>query len=84
MRSAKEQPPRKGRRFYSIHHRPDGLVDLTLDVHVYPQTLADGTTDYDVSVCVVRGVNPDAFTDFEANIREHYEDWIACGEVMYL
>lgn len=59
-------------------------MDIYLDPHVYPLSTEDGATDYDITVRLVRGVDPSAFNDLETNIREHFKDWCECGEMIYL
>lgn len=76
-------PPERGRHFYTILRRADGLVDVYLDPHVYPMT-ADGMTDYDLSFKVARGIDPKDYPDMEAHIREHYEDWCEIAEVIWM
>lgn len=76
-------PPEKGRRFYTILGRADGLVDVYLDPHVYPMT-ADGMTDYDLSFRVARGVDPNDYPDLEEHIRAHYEDWCEIAEAVWM
>lgn len=75
-----DMPP-SGRRFYSIHENEDGSVDVYLRPDVLPKT-ADGQTDYDVAVLVVRDVEP--FAGMEDHIREHFDDWCADAEVIFL
>lgn len=76
-------PPEKGRRFYTILGRADGLVDVYLDPHVYPMTV-DGMTDYDLSFKVARGVDPNDYPDMEEHIRAHYEDWCEIAEAVWM
>ena len=76
-------PPEKGRRFYTILGRADGLVDVYLDPHVYPMT-ADGMTDYDLSFRAARGVDPNDYPDLEEHIRAHYEDWCEIAEAVWM
>ena len=73
--------PPSGRRFYSIHENEDGSVDVYLRPDVLPKT-ADGQTDYDIAVLVVKDVEP--FAGMEDHIREHFDDWCADAEVIYL
>lgn len=77
-------PPGNGRLFYSILERADGRIDVFLDPHVYPETTEDGTTDYDISFRVVRGIDPADYPDMEAHIRAHYGDWCEIGEVVWM
>ena len=75
-----DMPP-SGRRFYSIHENEDGSVDVYLRPDVLPKT-ADGQTDYDVAVLVVKDVEP--FAGMEDHIQEHFDDWCADAEVIFL
>ena len=83
MMAQADGPPGRGRHFYTILGRADGLVDVYLDPRVYPMT-ADGMTDYDLSFKVVRGIDPACYGDMEAHIREHYEDWCEAAEVVWM
>lgn len=75
---------RFGRCFYALLERADGLVDIYLDGKVYPMTTEDGSTDYDISFLVVRCVDPRTYDDLEAHIREHYDAWRECGEMVWM
>lgn len=80
-------PPREGRHFYSIVPSGEGTVDVYLNPAIEPMTTEDGITDFDIAVCVVRGVNPDDSRfggDLEGHIRAHYDAWRDSGEVIYL
>lgn len=76
------EPPAKGRRFYAIEQREDGTVDVYLApiVCVYDTDL--GVREYDISVRVVRGVEP--WPELEDDIRARYEAWCESGEVIDL
>lgn len=75
-------PPGNGRHFYSIHENDDGLLDIYLRPDVMPIKTPDGFTDYDISVLVVRGVEP--FDGIEDDIRERYHAWCDSAEMIYL
>ena len=60
-------PPIFGRRFYAIHRRDDGAVD----VYLMPST---GT------VLVVTGIMP--WEGMEDDIRARYGAWLASGEAI--
>ena len=73
-----------GRQFYNILERTDGRVDVFLDARVYPCTVED-TTDYDIMIHVVRGIDPADFRQgLENHIREHRDDWKEIAEVVWL
>ena len=74
----------RGRRFYAMLNRADGLVDVFLDGKVHPLSTEDGATDYDISFRVARGINPEDYGDLEAHIRENYTDWLDCAEVVWM
>jgi len=80
-------PPVKGRLFYSIVASGEGIVDVYLNPDLRPMTTEDGFTDYDITVLVVRGINPDDERfggDLEGHIRAHYSAWCESGEMIYL
>lgn len=76
-------PPGKGRHFYTLLWRADGLVDVYLDPRVYSMTPGD-EADFDFSFKVVRGIDPACYDDMEAHIREHYKDWCDTAEVVWM
>ena len=78
-----ESPPNTGRRFYSIVENDDGTVDVYLNPFLIPMTTEEGFTDYDITVIVVRDVDPgdERFGgDLEAHIRANYEAWCEAGQ----
>lgn len=75
-------PPAKGRHFYTIIRREDGLIDVYLNPRVFPISTEDGITDYDVSVTVVRGIED--YDGIEEDIRARFQAWCESGEVIYL
>lgn len=80
-------PPGRGRLFYSIVAKDAGSVDVYLNPDLRPMTTKDGFTDYDITVLVVRDVNPDDERfggDLEGHIRANYEAWCESGEMIYL
>lgn len=79
MNNARDHP---GRKFYCIEPQDDGTVDVYLApvLRVYKTDI--GIQEYDVSVRVVRGVEP--WPELEDDIRARYEAWCECGEVIDL
>lgn len=82
MMNKANAPPDKGRRFYAIQPRDDGNVDVYLRPGVVPMTTPEGCTDYDISVIVVRGVEP--WDGLEDDIRCRYDAWCDSGETIDL
>ena len=78
--SPKDRP--KDKKFYAIKPQDDGTVDVYLApvVCVYDTDL--GVREYDISVRVVRGVEPRP--ELEDDIRARYEAWCESGEVIDL
>ena len=80
-------PPGIGRHFYAIQPRDDGCVDVYLRPDVIPMTTPDGSTDYDISVIVVRSIDPNDArfgADLEGHIRANYDAWCESGEIINL
>lgn len=75
-------PPKNLRHFYTILRREDGLADVYLNPRIYPMTTEDGATDYDVTVIVVRGIEP--YDGMEEDIRQRYDAWCESGEAINL
>lgn len=71
-----------GRQFFSIQPNGDGTVDVILRPEVHPMKTEDGFTDYDVSVLVVKGIEP--FDGLEEDVRLRYDAWCEIGEEVYL
>ena len=77
-------PTRRGRRFLSLLERSDGLYDVFLDGRAFPAE-AEGGTDYDIMIYVVRGIDAGDFKpDLESHIREHWDEWKEAAEVVWL
>ena len=80
-------PPDKRRSFYVINPTGDGLVDVYLQPDVIPMTTPDGCTDYDISVFVVRSIDPNDARfggDLEGHIRANYDAWCESGDQINL
>lgn len=69
------------KHFYHIEENEDGTVDVYLIPNgtIYP---TDAGTEYDVSLCVVRGVEP--WEGLEEDIRARYDAWCESSEVIQL
>ena len=81
------QPPRNGRHFYSIVPNGEGTVDVYLNPELQPMTTEDGFTDYDITVLVVRDVDPEDRRfdgDLEGHIRANYDAWCSTGTTINL
>ncbi len=74
--------PKRGRKFYSIEPRDDGLVDIYLAPVVYVYDTDLGVREYDMTVCVVRGIEP--WPGLEDDIRARYNSWCETAEVIDL
>lgn len=77
----KERDPPNGRRFYQIQQEEDG----TCTVYLMPDVTAyecGGFKEFDVSVRVVRGVEP--YEGMEEDIRKRYSAWCELGEEVNL
>lgn len=72
----------RGKQFYEIVHTGDGTVDVYLRPEVTTYDTDSGVREYDVRVCVVRGVVP--WDGLEDDIRARYEAWCAEAEVIDL
>ena len=70
--------PAKGKRFYSIDVREDGLVDVYLAPVVITYDTDIGIREFDISVRVVRGVEP--WPELEEDVRRRYDAWCESGE----
>jgi len=77
-----DTPPSNGRRFYSIQENDDGTVDVYLAPIVYTYNTDLGVVEYDISVTVVRGVEP--WDEMESDIRRRYDAWVESGETIFL
>lgn len=77
-----DTPPCKGRRFYSIVENDDGTVDVYLAPVVYTYNTDIGIREYDISVTVVRGVEP--WDGLEDDIRRRFDAWRESGETIDL
>ena len=81
------EPPITGRHFYSIVPNGDGTVDVYLNPNLSPMTTEDGFTDYDITVLVVRSVDPEDRRfggDLEGHIRANYSAWCSTGTTINL
>jgi len=67
--------------FYSIQPNDNGTVDVLLRPVIHPM-IADGVTDYDISVICVPGVVP--WDGLEDDIRARFDDWCKSGETIFL
>lgn len=74
--------PRRGQKFYSIEPRKDGLVDVYLAPFVCVYNTGLGVREYDMTVRVVRGIEP--WPGLEDDIRSRYNAWCESGEVIDL
>lgn len=74
--------PTKGKRFYSIDVREDGLVDVYLAPVVITYDTDIGIREFDISVRVVRGVEP--WPELEEDVRRRYDAWCESGEEINL
>jgi len=77
MNSARDHP---GREFYCIEPQNDGTVDVYLvpAVRVYDTDM--GIREYDISIKVVRGVEP--WQGLEDDIRARFQAWCESGEAI--
>lgn len=80
--NAASTPPKYGRRFYHIQDNADGTVDIFLNPRPMPMTTPEGVADYDISICVVRGVVP--FDGLEEDIRRRFCAWCEIGKEIKL
>jgi retron-type reverse transcriptase len=74
-------PPGRGRKFFTIHENEDGTADVYLTPDIHPAA-ADGITDHDIAVRVVRGIVP--YDGMEKDIRDRYDDWCESAETILL
>ena len=74
--------PAQGKRFYAIDVREDGLVDVYLAPVVTVYNTDIGIKEYDVSIRVVRGVEP--WPELEEDVRRRYDAWCDSAEVIDL
>lgn len=74
--------PTQGKRFYAIDVREDGLVDVYLAPVVTVYNTDIGIKEFDVSVRVVRGVEP--WPELEEDVRRRYDAWCDSAEVIDL
>ena len=74
--------PAQGKRFYTIDVREDGLVDVYLAPIVTVYNTDIGIKEFDVSVRVVRGVEP--WPELEEDVRRRYDAWCDSAEVIDL
>ena len=70
--------PLRGRKFYSIEPRDDGLVDVYLAPVVCVYDTGLGIREYDMTVRIVRGIEP--WPELEDDIRARYDSWCESGE----
>ena len=69
--------------FYRIVRNDDGTVNIILTPpKVYPLSTEDGANDYDISIHVIRNVEP--FDGLEEYVRYHYTALCEIGETIYL
>jgi len=77
-----DDTPGRGHRFYWIEDNGDGTVDVFLSPVVCKYSTDLGVSEYDISVRVVRGVDP--WPELEDDIRARYNSWCESGEVINL
>lgn len=65
-------------KFYEIVPLEDGTADVYLIPNGTIYETEDGFREYDVTLLVMRGVDP--YEGMEENIREHYYDWCASAQ----
>lgn len=75
MNKARDHPERK---FYCIEPQDDGTVDVYLAPALQVYETDIGIREYDISVKVVRGVEP--WPGLEDDVRARYEAWCESGE----
>lgn len=80
--NSRDRPKERGRRFYAIEEQPDGTVDVYLSPVVCTYDTGFGIREYDISIRVVRGIIP--WPELEEDIRQRYNSWCECGEVIDL
>lgn len=76
------KPLSNGRRFYSIVENDDGTVDVYLAPVVYTYNTDLGIKEYDITVTIVRGVEP--WDGMEDDIRRRFDAWVESGETINL
>ena len=74
--------PEHGKRFYAIDVREDGLVDVYLAPVVSVYDTDTGIREYDITVRVVRGVEP--WPELEEDVRRRYDAWLKSAEIIEL
>lgn len=73
-------------RSVDLLDRADGRVDVFFNAHVYPEGW-NGVKDYDVSIMIVRGIDP---TDYggreglEQHVLTNWDAWKEMAEVIWL
>lgn len=72
----------RGRRFYSIVENDDGTVDVYLSPVLCVYSTDLGIREYDITVYVVRGVEP--WPELEDDIRARFDSWCESGERIQL